>query len=79
MTPEETAARLQKRVAQSTTDDLLSWADQAASGMQRELDDFRRDADEAHLAEISLAALTMGAAVDEIALRLRQHRSTMSS
>lgn len=79
MTPEETLARIQKRVAQTTTDDLMSWADSAASGIQRQLDDFRRDPDESHLAEISLAALTMGAAVDEIALRLKQHRSTMSS
>ena len=62
-----------------STDDLMSWADTATYGMQRQLDDFRRKPDEAHLAEIKLAALSMDAVADELSLRLRQQRDTMAS
>ena len=52
--------KIKARVAKIPTDDLMMWADNAASGMQRHLDDYRRSPDEAYLGEISLAALTMG-------------------
>lgn len=70
--PEEMAARIKRRVGMMTPEDLLLWADAAASGMQRQLDDFRRNPDEAHLAEIKLAALSMDAVVDELGVRLRR-------
>lgn len=71
-TPEEMAARIKRRVAQMTTDDLMSWADTATYGIQRQFDDFRREPDEAHLAEIKLASLSIDAVADELALRLAQ-------
>lgn len=77
-TAAQIAARMTRRVARSTSDDLLFWADNAASGMQRQLDDFRRSPDEAHLAEISLAARTMLAVVDELALRMKQAREALA-
>lgn len=67
MSPEEMLARIQKRVRMMPPDDLLSWADTAASGMQRHLDDFRRTGDTAHLAEIRLAAVSMDAVVERLA------------
>lgn len=66
------AARIKTRVEKMSTDDLMSWADTALYGMQRQLDDFRRDPDEAHLAEIKLAALSMDAVADELGVRLNQ-------
>ena len=74
LTPEEMAARIKRRVSMMTPEDLLSWADTATSGMQRQLDDFRRDPVEDHLAEIKLAALSMDAVADELAERLRRAR-----
>lgn len=68
------AARLRKRVAGMTTDDLMSWADTATYGMQRQFDDFRKAPDEAHLAEIKLAALSIDALADELGVRLAQAR-----
>jgi hypothetical protein len=76
MSPEEMAARISKRVARMTTDDLMSWADTATYGMQRQLDDFRRNPDEQHLAEIKLAALSMDAVADELGVRLAQSKRT---
>lgn len=72
MTPEQMAARIRTRVEKMTTDDLMSWAETAVYGIQRQLDDFRRDPDEAHLAEIKLAALSMDAVADELGVRLNQ-------
>lgn len=66
------AARIKTRVEKMTTDDLMSWAETAVYGIQRQLDDFRRDPDEAHLAEIKLAALSMDAVADELGVRLNQ-------
>jgi hypothetical protein len=65
-------ARMQRRVAMTTTDDLLSWADTATYGIQRQFDDFRKKPDEAHLAEIKLAAATLDAVADELAVRIKQ-------
>lgn len=76
LTPEELAARLAKRVARMTTDDLMSWADSATYGMQRQFDDFRKSPDDAHLAEIKLAALSIDAVADELGVRLAQSRQT---
>lgn len=76
LTPEELAARLAKRVARMTTDDLMSWADSATYGMQRQFDDFRKNPDDAHLAEIKLAALSIDAVADELGVRLAQSRQT---
>lgn len=76
LTPEELAARLAKRVARMTTDDLMSWADSATYGMQRQFDDFRKSPDDAHLAEIKLAALSIDAVADELGVRLEQSRRT---
>lgn len=70
--------KIRKRVARLTTDDLMLWADNAATGMQRYLDDFRRNPDEAFLGEVKLAALSMDAVVDELALRLKQHREQLA-
>lgn len=75
MTPE----RIQARVARINTDDLMLWADAAAAGMMRHLDDFRRSRDEAHLGEVSLAALSMGYVVDELASRVRKEREQLDS
>lgn len=69
--------KIQRRVAKTNTDDLLMWADNAASGIQRQLDDFRRSPDEAHLAEIKLAAVSMDCVADELGIRLRQHRESL--
>lgn len=66
------AARIKRRVEGSDSASLLQWLDMAASGVQRHLDDFRREPDEAHLAEIKLAALTMDAVADELGVRVRQ-------
>lgn len=66
------AARVKKRVERMDTTDLMSWLDMAASGVQRHLDDFRREPDESHLAEIKLAALSMDAVADELGVRLSQ-------
>lgn len=70
------AARIKNRVAKMTTDDLMSWADTATYGMQRQLDDFRRSPAEDHLAEIKLAALSMDAVADELGVRLRQGKQS---
>lgn len=59
-----------------TTDDLMSWADSATYGMQRQFDDFRKNPDDAHLAEIKLAALSIDAVADELGVRLAQSRQT---
>lgn len=59
-----------------TTDDLMSWADSATYGMQRQFDDFRKSPDDAHLAEIKLAALSIDAVADELGVRLAQSRQT---
>lgn len=72
MTPDQMAARVKNRVEKMDTTDLMSWLDMAASGVQRQLDDFRKNPDEAHLAEIKLAALSMDAVADELGVRLRQ-------
>jgi hypothetical protein len=69
--------RIKKRVARMTTDDLLMWADNATSGMQRYLDDFRRSPDEAQLGEINLAALSMTFVCDELAIRLKQEQEAL--
>lgn len=71
--------KIRKRVAKIVTDDLLMWADNAASGIQRQLDDFRREPDEAHLGEIKLAALSLDAVADELALRLKQAREVVDA
>ena len=71
-TPEEMARRINRRVAMMSTDDLMSWADTATYGMQRQFDDFRKNPDEAHLAEIKLAALSIDAVADELGVRLAQ-------
>lgn len=76
MTPEQMAARMTKRVQGMDSSALLEWADLAAMGMQRQLDDFRRNPDEAHLGEINVALLGMGAVIDELALRMRQARES---
>lgn len=68
--PEEILARLAKRVKMMSYDDLMSWAETAAMGMQRQLDDFRRNPVVDHLAEIRLAAISMDAVVGELAKRL---------
>lgn len=72
MSPEEMLARLKRRVEKMDSTDLMSWLDMAASGVQRQLDDFRRKPAEDHLAEIKLAALSMDAVADELGVRLRQ-------
>lgn len=71
--------KIKARVAKIPTDDLMMWADNAASGMQRHLDDYRRSPDEAYLGEISLAALTMGVVVDTLAERARAARKQVDS
>lgn len=71
-------AKMEARVAGMNTDDLLIWADNAATGMQRYLDDFRRNLDEACLAEVKLAALSMDVVVDELALRLKQYQNQLA-
>ncbi len=76
MTPEEMAARMARRVQRMDSSALLEWADLATSGMQRQLDDFRKHPDESHLGEINVALLGMGAVVDELALRMRQARES---
>jgi hypothetical protein len=76
MTPEQMAARMARRVQRMDSSALLEWADLAASGMQRQLDDFRKNPDESHLGEINVALLGMGAVVDELALRMRQARES---
>lgn len=59
------------------TDDLMTWADVAAMGMQRQLDDFRRTPDEQHLAEIRLAAVSMDAVCEELGIRLAQAKKLL--
>lgn len=76
LTPEELAARIKRRVEKMTTDDLMSWADTATYGIQRQFDDFRKAPDEAHLAEIKLAALSIDAVADELGIRLAQAKNT---
>lgn len=71
--------KIRRRVSKIPSADLLLWADNAASGMQRHLDDFRRTPIEDHLGEIKLAALTMDAVVDELATRLKQAREQLDS
>jgi hypothetical protein len=72
VTPEETLARVAKRVMMMDSSALMEWADLAAAGMQRQLDDFRRSPDESHLGEIQVALIGMGAVVDELGIRLQQ-------
>lgn len=74
MTPEQMAERLDRRVRKQSTEDLLMWAETAAMGMQRYVDDFRRTPDESYLGEISLAAATMGAVAQVLAERVRAAR-----
>lgn len=71
--------KIRRRVARLSTDDLMLWADNAASGMQRYLDDFRRSPDEAYLAEIKLAAISMDFVVDEMSARLSQDKDSVDS
>ena len=66
--------QIRNRVQRMDSSMLIEWADLAASGMQRQLDDFRRGPDEAHLGEIQVALITMGAVVDELGERMRQRR-----
>jgi hypothetical protein len=70
--------KIRSRVARMTTDDLMLWADNAATGMQRYLDDFRRHPDEAFLGEVKLAALSMDVVVDELSIRLRQQQEQLA-
>lgn len=67
--------RIKKRIASLNTSELLDWANLAVSGMMRHLDDFRRSPDEAHLGEVSLAAVTMGFVCDELAERTRARKA----
>jgi len=69
--------KIRRRVAGLDTENLLMWADNAASGIQRQLDDYRRKPDEAHLAEIKLAAVSMDFVVDELAERLRKEQKPL--
>jgi hypothetical protein len=78
MTPEQMAARVKRRVQTMDTSTLLEWGSLAASGMQRQLDDFRRSPDDSHLAEVNVALISMGAVVDELALRLKQAREAVA-
>lgn len=71
--------RIKRRITKLSTSELLDWADVAASGIMRHLDSFRRTPDEAHLGEISLAAVTMGYVVDELAEKLRKAREPLDS
>lgn len=72
LSPEELARRLKTRVAKMDTDQLRMWADAAVMGMQRQMDDFFRAPDEAHLAEIILACNSMHAVCEELQIRLEQ-------
>ena len=71
--------KIRKRVARISTDDLFLWADNAAAGMMRQLDDFRRNPDESHLAEVKLASLTMDLVCDELGVRLKQAQEQLDS
>lgn len=71
--------KVKRRISKLSTSELMDWADVAASGIMRHLDDFRRTPDEAHLGEISLAAATMGYVVDELAAKLRKARESLDS
>jgi hypothetical protein len=79
MTPQEMENRVKTRVQKMDTSMLLEWASLAASGMQRQIDDFRRSPDEAHLAEVNVALISMGAVVDELAVRLKQQQDSCAS
>lgn len=69
--------KIRRRVARMDTDDLRSWANSAAVGMQRQLDDFFRSPAEDHLGEIKIATLTMDFVVDELAVRLKQAQESL--
>lgn len=71
--------KIRARVARMTTDDIFMWADNAAMGMQRYLDDFRRTLSEDCLAEIKLASLSMDVVVDELAIRLKQYQEKVAA
>lgn len=70
--------KIAARVAKMATDEIILWADNAATGMQRYMDDFRRTLDEAALGEVKLAALSMDICVDELAIRLRQYQELLA-
>lgn len=69
--------KIRRRVARMDTEDLLTWANSAAGGMQRQLDDFRRAPAEDHLGEIKIATLTMDFVIDELAVRLKQAQESV--
>jgi hypothetical protein len=71
--------RIRRRIASLSTPELLDWANLAVSGMMRHLDDFRRSPDEAHLAEVKLAAVTLDYVVDDLAERHRKARERLDS
>lgn len=70
--------KIKARIARMQSADLLLWAENAATGMQRYLDDFRRNPDEAYLGEIKLAAISMDFVVDEMAARLQRNREQLA-
>lgn len=69
--------KIQRRIARLSTDDLMMWADNAASGMQRQMDDFRRTPVEDHLHETKLAAVTMQYVCDELLERQRKAKQSL--
>jgi hypothetical protein len=73
--------KIKRRIASLTESELMDWANLAVSGMMRHLDDHRRSPDEAHLAEISLAAAAMGYVCDSLAERhkARQGKERLDS
>ena len=71
--------RIKRRIASLSTPELMDWANLAVSGMMKHLDDFRRSPDETHLGEVSLAAVTLGYVVDDLAERTRNARPALDS
>lgn len=71
MNPEEVLNRARRRVRMMSSEDLRLWSDNAVSGMQRQFDDFWKSPDDAHLGEINVALISLGAVVDELAARTR--------
>lgn len=77
LTPDVILARLRNRVAKMDTNDLMVWADVAAMGIQRQLDDFRKKPDERHLSEIHLATISMDAVCEELGIRMAQAKKLL--
>lgn len=71
---EDQAARAAKRVRKMSDHSLLDWLEGALTGMYHHLDEYRKSEEVAHIGEMMIADVTLGAVLTEIRLRHEARR-----